>query len=314
MVTVLADIGGTHARFAVLEKGEIKNPKRLSVEDFPEIQLALQSYHDKPCTLMLATAAQPDDRNKWRITNNKKWVIDPALLNDRGWNVEILINDFAASARGALASNQLVVLREGRADDQSPRAIIGPGTGLGLAYMTPLPDKKYHIQETFGGHMAVTAQTEEQWAIVRLVQKLHGEDHAVIYEDVASGRALPVLYRAVCMCNGSEPALLLDAKTILSCVDDVHIRQTLRLFHEFLGLFAHNAAVTNHAFGGLYIDGGMTHRLYEAGLFDFESFEKFMTLNVTPIVKEKLKSTPVLILNDPFAALRGLAEMAKDGA
>lgn len=313
MVTVLADIGGTHARFAILDNGNILNPQRVSVDDFPGIRQALQNYCNTPCALMIATAAQPDGRNVWRITNNKKWIIDPALLKDSGWDVKILINDFAASARGALVSNQTVILREGRPDEKNPRVIIGPGTGLGLAYMTPLRDKRYHIQETFGGHMAATAQTEEQCAIVNIIRELHGGEHTVIYEDVASGRALPLLYKAVCVRNGAEPDVI-DARTMLNCADDLNVKQTLRLFHEFLGLFAHNAIVTNHAFGGLYIDGGMAHRLYEAGLFDFESMAKFMTLNVTPVVLDKLNATPVCILNDPFAALRGLAEMAKDDA
>lgn len=312
MATVLADIGGTHARFAMLESGKIVNPKKLSVDDFKDIQSALQSYCGKPCTLMIATAAQPDNCNMWRITNNKKWIIDPALLNNAGWDVKILINDFAASARGALVSEKLVVLREGYADEQNPRAVIGPGTGLGLAYMTPAPGGNWHIQQTFGGHMKAAMLTSEQHAIANLVQQLHGDNHVIIYEDLASGRALPLLYRAICLHNGAEPVVT-ETKDMLNRASDANVKQALRLFHEFLGLFAHNVVVTGHAFGGLYIDGGVTHRLFESGLFDFESFAKFMAPNVTRIVKERLESTPVFIVNDPFVALRGLAEMAKNG-
>ena len=312
MTIVLADIGGTHIRLARLEGNEIKNPEKLLVGDFPDTQSALTSYCKKPGSILIATAAQPDTGGIFHFTNNEKQILDPAALRGAGWDVKIIVNDFAASARGAIASDRHIVLRKGRADGQSPSAIIGPGTGLGLAYMVPLGNQCWHVQQTFGGHMKAASVTDEHHFIMKLIRRLYGDERTIVYEDVASGRALPVLYQAVCMHNGIQPAYA-QAKDMLLHASDAHVKQTLRLFHEFLGLFAHNVVVTGHAFGGLYIDGGVTQRLYEAGLFDFESFAKFMALKVTPIVIDRLETAPVFMINDPFIALRGLAEMVKDG-
>lgn len=313
MAAILIDIGGTHARFASLENGAIVNPQRLPVAEFLDFESALQSYCKAPSTLLIATAAHPDEKGIWRFVNNNKWIIDPETLRKAGWDVKTIINDFAGSAWGALADDSLVVLREGRADPKAPRAIIGPGTGLGLAYMIPLPGGKWHVQQTMGAHMAAAAPTDEQCAVMKLVQGIHGAGHVVTYEDVASGRALPVLYKAVCMKNGTR-AVFTDAKSLLLNAEDADVKQTLRLFHEFLGLFAHNIVVTGHAYGGLYVDGGITHRLDEAGLFDFPTFATFMAPAVTTVVRQRLESTPVYLVNKPFAALRGLAEIAKNGA
>ena len=313
MVAILVDIGGTHARFASLENGVIVNPQRLPVADFSSFEAALQSYRKDPCDLLIATAAHPDEKSIWRFVNNNKWIIDPEALRKTGWGIKTIINDFAGSAWGALADDRLVVLREGRADPKSPRAIIGPGTGLGLAYMIPLSGGTWHVQQTMGAHMAAAALTDEQRGIMNLMRGLYGGNHAVTYEDVASGRALPVLHRAVCAQNGSQPTFT-DAKGLLLNAGDADVKQTLRLFHEFLGLFAHNIVVTGHAYGGLYVDGGITHRLDEAGLFDFPTFAKFMAPAVTSVVRERLETTPVYLINKPFAALRGLAEIAKNGA
>lgn len=313
MATILSDIGGTHARFALLKKGKIENPQKFAVADFKTPADALAHYCPRPGALLIATAAQPDRNGKqWRFTNNGNWTINPALLEKAGWDVRLIVNDFAASACGTifLKGKNLVTLRKGRADKTAPRAIIGPGTGLGLAYAVPCADGGWQVQETMGGHMAAAAATEEQSEIMRLMRR---NGSVLVYENLASGKALPLLYGAVCKQKKRQPKFK-NAEDILANQGDASVKATLRLFHEFLGLFAHNALVTGHAFGGLYIDGGVTQKLHTAGLFDFKTFAAFMAPPVVPVVREKLRRTPVFIVNDPYIALRGLAEMTGHGA
>ncbi|MBI4031171.1 MAG: glucokinase [Proteobacteria bacterium] len=316
MATVLADIGGTHARFAILGKGKIENPEKLAVADFKSFPAALNHYCPRPGDLLIATAAQPDGQNgRWRFLNNGKWVIDPAQLKKAGWGARLIVNDFAASARGAVAlrGKNLIAVRKGVAGKGDSRAVIGPGTGLGLAYAVPCGKGGWRVQETMGGHMAAAAVTEEQSGIMALMSRIYGDGRTLVYEDLASGRALPFLYRAVCEFRGCRPKLRSAEDLLAKAKDSSDAKETLRLFHEFLGLFAHNAVVTGHAFGGLYIDGGVTQKLYASGLFDFRRFAAFMELAVAPAVRKRLRQTPVYIVNNPFIALRGLAEMAKDG-
>lgn len=309
--TVLADIGGTYVRLAILEGGAVENPQKLSAADYRSFEEALRSYDKKPSTLMIATAAQRDQEGIWHFHNNNKWQIDPAILREQGWDASIIVNDFVASARGAvsLRAPSLVTFREGRQEKELPRVILGPGTGLGLAYMHPCPAQGWRVQQTFGGHMLAAALTDEQFLIVELVRRLNNNGRIVVPEDLVSGRALPVLYRAVCLHDGCEP-IFEGVEEIVESATDAQSKTTLRLFHEFLGLFAHNAVVTGHAYGGLYLDGGVLHRLREADLFDFEAFYRFIALEAAPVVKRALEEMPVYLVRDPFVALHGLAQMA----
>jgi len=185
---------------------------------------------------------------------------------------------------------------------------LGPGTGLGLAYVIPVARGGWHVQETFGGHMVAASLNDEQAAIIAT---LRADGHAVVYEDLASGRGLPALYRAVCKAAKTKP-IYGDTAEIFENAKDKHVRTTLRLFHEFLGLFAHNAAVTGHAFGGLYLDGGVIQKIYEGGLFDSDAFVRGLIPECVPVVKKALQDVPVYLVNDPFIALRGLAELYKN--
>jgi glucokinase len=301
---ILADIGGTHARFARLENGQIMEPRRVEVAAFSSLEDALHDYTDaqKITHLSLATAAQPDAEGVYRFYNANPWQFDAASLKPRH-----LVNDFVAAAWGTLApETQRITLHEGKPDHKAPITVLGPGTGLGLAYVHQEP--AVFVQETFGGHMSIATLTEEQHRITGLIRRLKGNGQAVIPEDAASGRGLILLYRALCLQNGVTPRIE-DAAEMIYQAGDPLVRQTLRLFHEFLGLFAQQAVVTGHGFGSLVIGGGVAERLYEFGLFDVSSFRKFLMPDLAPIVQAKLETLPIHLISDPFLALRGLALM-----
>lgn len=323
MTVILTDIGGTHARFAVFDGGRAAAPETVEAARFPDLAAALDAY----CaarglapggTVYPALAANPGPDGLYRFYNRNPWAVGRDGLRRAGWHVPFFINDFAASARGAvvLPPEGLLPLRPGAeavADRAAayPRAILGPGTGLGLAYMFPLPGGRWHVQGTSGGHMLAAAATAEQAEILRLVCELRGGDVIAVPEDVASGRGLPILYRAVCRRDGAAPRFG-DVAGLMAHPDDPAVRATWRLFHEFLGLFAHHAAITGHAFGGLYMDGGIVQALQAAGMLDMEVFTRFLMLEAVPSVKARMAGMPVFLIRDPYVALRGLAEIAKE--
>jgi glucokinase len=67
--------------------------------------------------------------------------------------------------------------------------------------------------------------------------------------------------------------------------------------------------IAGHGFGGLYLDGGVMHRLHERGLFDFAAFEKFLVLPAAPVVRDALAAVPARLVTDPYVALKGLAAL-----
>lgn len=314
-MNLLCDIGGTHIRIACADNGRIDGPEKFAVSGFTGLDGALRHYltgrglPPDPCAVAISTAAVDDGAGVYRFTNNPNpdWIVDPNGLRAGGWQVERVINDFSASAWGTigLAGVNVDTIRDGNPADGQPWALLGPGTGLGLAFVTPLPNGQHHIQPTFGGHMMSLVLTDEQFLIVELVRQTLGTGYTIVPENLCSGRTLPTLYRAVCEASG-EPAPHTTPENILNHPDDPCVCDTLRLFHEFLGLFAHQSIVTGNAFGGLYLDGGVLHRLRERDLFDAATFLRFMTLNPVPVVKAALENCPVHIITDPYIALRGL--------
>lgn len=318
---LLADIGGTHARFALADdKGVLGAPAKYCVNDYPAIEEALSGFcREQNCpeqpSLLMAVAARPHSDGTYRFGNNDHWRIEPQKMEKTGWHIDLLVNDFVASARGALVlqPENKKVLRRGTPDKKSPCAILGPGTGLGLAYMHPVEGAGWHIQETAGGHMIAAAATEEQHTIIRLALRFKAGDSLLSYEDLASGRGLPVLYRAVCLYNGQKPQKSWQAADFIIHADDFCVSETWRLFHEFLGLFAHNVVMTGHCYDGIYLDGGIMHRLQEHDMFDFERFTDYMMLKPIPVLAKAMARVPVTLVKDPFVALRGVYELYQDG-
>lgn len=318
---LLADIGGTHARFALADDdGRIGPPQKYCVKDFETIEDALSLFCtnsgcDVQPPLLMAVAARKWDDGTYRSGNHHNhWIIDKDTMTANGWHIEVIANDFVASARGTLVlpDDQKQVLRKGEDNPDAPCVILGSGTGLGLAYMHPLHEGRWHIQQTAGAHMLAASVTEEQHMIIKLVARLKNNDTLVSYEDLASGRGLPVLYRAVCLYSGKPAQEDWAAADILDNADDPCAEATLRLFHEFLGLFTHNVMITGYCCGGLYLDGGVMHRLREKGLFDFNTFEHYMMLNPIEVLKIAMEKVPVTMVKDPFVALRGVLELQKD--
>lgn len=315
-VTILADIGGTHARLALYGADGPLHAEKYKAADYAGLEGALADFcakHDLTPRgrVAIGTAAHPDAAGVWRFQNLNEWGIDPRALAAAGWDVLAVVNDFVASSLGAVTApdEMLLAMRGGALGDCARYVVLGPGTGLGLGYVERLGGR-WHVQETLGGHMFGACATDEQYMVSKVVRRLRGGDMMFIHEDVCSGVGLPRLYQAVCLCHGRKPQWTDAAGVVAHRTDDM-AAQALRLFHEFLGLFAHNALVTGNAFGGVYLDGGLTQNLVAQDAFDRESFLNFMTLDPAEVVRDKIDSTPVHIINDPFVALQGLCELVK---
>ena len=99
-MTVLADIGGTYVRFAVLDAGTPTQIEKFKAVDFETLQNALETYCSNQNLqaggkLRIATAGY-EDEGVWKFVNQNKWVIDPNDLKDAGWTLENILNDFEA--------------------------------------------------------------------------------------------------------------------------------------------------------------------------------------------------------------------------
>ncbi|HCV95991.1 MAG TPA: glucokinase, partial [Stenotrophomonas sp.] len=143
---LVADIGGTNARFALADTGldaplQQDSIREFAVAEFPSLGEAAQHYLEQVGAQakrgVFAVAGRVDG-DEARITNHP-WVISRSrTAHMLGFDELHLINDFAAQAMAiSLLQPQDVVQVGGAAwvpgKPGQPRnyAVIGPGTGLG---------------------------------------------------------------------------------------------------------------------------------------------------------------------------------------
>lgn len=182
---VAADIGGTHARFAIAEVAAgrvvaLGDPVILRAADFAGLAPAWAAFaavlgRPLPRHAGIAVAAPPGAIYKF---TNSDWVVRPeALKADLGLDDFILINDFAAVAHAVAGldathfgtvtgpATPLMAVRH--------TSIIGPGTGLGVAQLLRDGDH-YHVIATEGGHIGFSPVDAIEAQVAARVAARHG--------------------------------------------------------------------------------------------------------------------------------------------
>lgn len=209
MEVVVADIGGTHARFAIakFDDGKIKSlshEAKLKTADYATLALAWHAYVDQieieseskmPRRTSIAIAG-PVDQENIKFTNNS-WVINRSNLA-KEINVDdfILLNDFEAVAHtvAVLGDDYFShVCGPKQAVGAGVTTIIGPGTGLGVAHLSITGDG-YLVGETEGGHVDFAPLDSWEDNLLKGLRAQHGR---VSVERVLSGPALRSLYNAL---------------------------------------------------------------------------------------------------------------------
>ena len=203
---VSADIGGTHARFALAEIGEgqvvsLGEPVTLRTADHASFQLAWQEFGhragiDLPNEVAIAFAG-PVEGDVLKLTNNP-WMIRPYVMKERlGVERFTIVNDFGAAghAVATLGDEHFRHLcgPDHALPDEGVISIVGPGTGLGVAALLRKLDG-YDVIETEGGHLdfAPLDAIED-----KILKQLRRKFRRVSVERVTSGQGLRNLYEAL---------------------------------------------------------------------------------------------------------------------
>ena len=183
----------------------------------------------------------------------------------------VVLNDFKAIALAlpALPVEDLRQVGGGQSRTDGPRAVIGPGTGLGVAGLVGDDRGGWVAIDGEGGHATLAATNEREWRVIEWLARRHGHASA---ERAVSGPGLVDVYTALQDIDGDEP-IAIDAAIVTGRALEGHDRcaiDALDLFCAFLGIVAGNLALTLGATGGVYIGGGIVPRL--GGFFDRSSF------------------------------------------
>jgi len=305
---VVADIGGTNARFAVadLETLELSEIRPVLCAGHPTFAAAIGDYlaglAEPPRHAAIAVAA-PVTSEEIRLTNSPWSFAKPELCRIVGLQDVLVLNDFEALALSLphLTAAELHQIGGVAPAEHATKAVLGPGTGLGVAGLVWSEDRWIAVPGE-GGHMSLRAQDDAELGL--LEQLRHGREH-LSAERALSGPGLLELYRAVAASKGERPAALAPNDVVVRALggEDAVAGEALELFVTWLGRFAGDAALLFGARGGVYLGGGIAPKIKAAlskGAFRTAFEQKGrMGAYLAPI--------PVYVILAEFAALKGAA-------
>lgn len=275
VVDLVADIGGTNARFALV--GADLRPfadATLRCGDYPGPVEAARAYlagaprhRLRSGAFAIATAITGDHI---QFTNSGWNFSTEASRRALGLERLLLLNDFTALAHSlpALEGGDLRQVGGGAAVPGTAMAVLGPGTGLGVSALIPQRDGWVPLQGE-GGHCSFSPADSREAAILERVWRQFPH---VSTERLVSGIGMETLHRAVLEVDGRPPETLTPAEISRRALeqDDPACRAVLETFCAMLGTAAGNLALTIGARGGVYIGGGIVPRLGE--FFDRSPF------------------------------------------
>lgn len=261
---LVGDIGGTNARFGLSAAGGAPTQERkLVVSDHAGLIEAVLAYLDgrKVDEAVLAVAT-PVLGDRVAFTNSP-WSFSIAEAKAAlGLSRLTVINDFVAQAAAIplLGERDLVALQPAETRPQRPRLVIGPGTGLGVAFVQQDATGRFQILPSEGGHASFAPQDALQAEILRRLRKIHGGH--VSAERLVSGPGLLQLAQLLAELEGGAPKLEtpMDVSHGATAGDPV-CAQAVTLFCEMLGATAGNLALSLLTEGGVYIAGGLCRTL-----------------------------------------------------
>ncbi len=310
---LMGDIGGTNARFSILVDAyaEPKHFPNLHAADFKTIDEAIQKgVLDKtsvqPRSAVLAIAG-PIRGDEIALTNSH-WVVRPkTMISELGLDDVLVINDFEAQALAiaALSGDAREPIGPARDGAIASRAVLGPGTGLGVAGLI-------HAQHAWipvpgeGGHIDLGPRSKRDLQIWPHLEAIEGRISA---EQVLCGRGLQNLYHAICTVDGIEPTLKepADITTHALAGSDRAAEETVSLFVTYLGRLAGDIALLFMARGGVYLSGGISQKIIPA----LKKPEFRAAFEDKAPHSAMLKTIPTYVVTHPLAALEGLSSYAR---
>ena len=334
-LTLLADIGGTYARFARVARvvrvvrtvRVVPNDASQPASEFVDMkryETANTTFQDAVIDFVagvtgsqtrsvridvrvaVAAPVMPAQQNgdtPVQLTNND-WIISRAVLAETFSDVRLnVLNDFAAVAMALphLAPNELTRFTQGETSAVAlPKLAIGSGTGLGVASIVPVGNV-WQVLPGEGGHVTLGAANEREHAIIAYVRTRFPHVSA---ERLLSGTGLPLLHEAVCHVDTTRSnALSAPEITTAAQTNEPAALATLQTFASMLGSVAGNAALTVGALGGVYLAGGLIQRWQS--LFPVDVFTKAFTAKGR--FQSYLERVPVYRIDAAEPGLIGLA-------
>ena len=286
---LLADIGATHARFALeIAPGVVRGVRVLKCDDYSGILPLLRDFI--------------------RMTNRDWEFSTDEVRRALGLTTLLIVNDFTALAMSLpnLPAADLVQIGGGKPAANAVVGVLGPGTGLGCSGVIPTLDGFVTLGSE-GGHANFAPADEREFSILQYAWK---EWSHVSNERLISGPGMEIIYRALALRNGLDVPPLTSPEIIERGLEqgDALCMEVLECFCGMLGGAAANLAVTLGSFGGIFIGGGIVPRLGK--WFATSPFRK--RFEAKGRFTSYLAEIPTFVIMTPNPAFHGVASILSE--
>ena len=310
---LVGDIGGTNARFALVQPGstDLQHIEVLPCQDYANLDGAVMDYLDRCQVAGVKQAsiafACPVHQDRIKMTNNH-WVFSRTEMQKTlGLSLFKCVNDFTAMALGVphISQDQLIQVGgnpSAGADSARARLVIGPGTGLGVSGLVKTSSNWVPLS-TEGGHVSYAPTDLTEIEVLKLLMQRFGR---VSVERILCGEGLVNLYQCLAQISGEEPRLTQPSAITQGALDqeDALAEQSLQLFCRIFGQVAGDGVLTIGALGGVYVCGGIIPRF--ADYFKASGFRD--AFENKGRMRGYMESIPVYVVLEPYTGLLGAAE------
>ena len=265
---VAADIGGTHARFALAEvEGRrvlrLGQALTLATGDYPDLAEAWRAFSEHlgralPKAAALAFA-YPVENDLPQLTN-MPWTIDARTLpEDLGIARHVLVNDFTAIGHAVATLDASHFVHIAGLDVTLPAngviSVVGPGTGLGVGLIIREPGD-YRVIASEGGNVDFSPHDDLDDRLMTALRKRYVHVSA---ERVVSGPGLRNIYSVIA---DADPPFADDRDLWQAALEgsDPVAAAALERFCLCLGAFTGNIALA-HGASAIVLAGGLGLRL-----------------------------------------------------
>ncbi len=263
---LLADVGGTNARFALLgADGSLDAIEVLACADHASLSDAAGAYLEgtgaTPCRGAIAVAS-PVLGDRIAMTNRAWSFSADGVKRHLKLDDLKIVNDFAAIALAVprLGPDDRAQIGGGAPRDGHPVVVIGPGTGLGVSALVPVggAGDTWSPLATEGGHVTMAPVTDRESDVLTWLR----EKGHVSAERVISGPGLVALYHAISALDGTPTEANITPTAVVEGAGDSAVSaEAVDMFAAMLGTAASNLALSLGALGGVYIAGGIVPKL-----------------------------------------------------
>ncbi len=297
MSFLLADIGGTYTRLAVLNGNKMSPITGYENKNFKSLEDVLSHYlSDKeiPQHFIAGIAGVPKDdiiqmpNLSWKIDNKK-------LKKTFRFKTIRFVNDFALQGYGIRHLRTTDFVEFGGKKKKGPALIMGAGTGLGVCF------SDQSIFESEAGHATAVGLTTTQKRIIDNLARKFGH---VSFERLVSGPGLENIYFILSRTRATTWDIYSYAKK-----NNLKALQSYQLLFEFWGILAGNLALSLKTTGGIYLVGNIISDPFIMKLFKKSKFRSYFEKKGR--CQSLLKEIPIYVVTRKNLAFDGLKELAK---